>query len=325
MGKLHPLNALVLLASVCLFCSSPTYAEEKRYINIGTGGVTGVYYPAGTSICRLVNKHRKTHGIRCNVESTDGSTYNINAIRAGQLSMGLVQSDVQYDARHGTGTFKEVGPDSGLRAIFALHPEVFTVIAKTSSGIKHIDDLQGKRVSIGNPGSGQRATMEALMAAIGWNRDTFSLAAELKSAKLASALCSDKIDAMIFMVGHPSDAIKQATSSCNSVIVEIMSDKVDRLIAQNSNYQPAEIPGGLYQGNNHSVTSFGVGATLVTSDSTPDDIVYNTVKAVFDNFEEFKKLHPAFAKLNKKQMLTEGLSAPLHPGAIKYYKEVKLM
>jgi uncharacterized protein len=296
-----------------------------EFVTIGTGGVTGVYYPTGGAICRLANKSRKTHGIRCSVESTGGSVYNINTIRAGELDMGVAQSDWQYHAYHGTSKFKSKGKFSGLRAVFSVHPEPFTVVARKDSGIKNFMDLKGKRVNIGNPGSGQRGTMEVLMEALGWSKSTFALASELKSSEQSKALCDNKIDAMVFTVGHPSGSIKEATTSCDTILVEVSGAAVDKLVSDNDFYRTATIPGGMYRGNANDTKTFGVGATFVSSTKTSTNVVYNVVKAVFENFSSFKKLHPAFNNLKKSEMIKDGLSAPLHDGAAKYYKEAGLL
>ncbi|KEA64550.1 TRAP transporter solute receptor, TAXI family precursor [Marinobacterium lacunae] len=299
--------------------------QAQDFITIGTGGVTGVYYPTGGAICRLVNKDRKDHGIRCSVESTGGSGYNINTIRAGELDMGVAQSDVQYNAYHGKEEFADFGPYEDLRSVFSIHPEPFTVVARAGAGIKTFDDLKGKRVNVGNPGSGQRSTVEVLLAAKGWTMDDFALASELKAAEQSKALCDNKIDAMIYTVGHPSGSIKEATTSCDSVIVEVAGPVVDMLVNENPYYRIATIPGGMYRGSDEDVKTFGVGATFVTSANVDANLVYHVVKAVFENFDTFTKLHPAFATLKKEEMISEGLSAPLHEGALKYYKEAGLM
>ena len=301
--------------------AGPTAAAEQQFISIGTGGVTGVYYPTGGAICRLVNKGRKEHGIRCSVESTGGSVYNVNTIREGELDFGVAQSDVQYNAYNGTSQFADQGPFEKLRAVFSVHPEPFTVVARADSGIKTFADLAGKRVNIGNPGSGQRETMEVVMNALGWDKSTFALASELKSAEQSQALCDNKIDAMVFTVGHPSGSIKEATTSCDSIIVPVTGPEIDKLVEDNAYYRKATIPGGMYRGTDEDVETFGVGATFVTSADVPDDVVYVVVKAVFDDFDQFKKLHPAFANLKPEEMIKDGLSAPLHDGAVKYYKE----
>ncbi|RCK45618.1 C4-dicarboxylate ABC transporter substrate-binding protein [Thalassospira profundimaris] len=317
-------SAVVALAGVSMFSTQASAADQK-FITIGTGGVTGVYYPTGGAICRLVNKGRKDHGIRCSVESTGGSVYNINTIRAGELDMGVAQSDIQYYAYNGTGKFEDQGPFKELRAVFSIHPEPFTVVARADSGIKTFDDLKGKRVNIGNPGSGQRDTMDVVMAAKGWSVDDFALASELKPAEQSQALCDNKIDAMIYTVGHPAGSIQEATTACDSVLVDVSGPEIDKLVADNPYYRIATIPGGMYRGNPEDVKTFGVGATFVSSTNTDTDIVYNVVKAVFENFDDFKKLHPAFAVLKKEEMIKDGLSAPLHDGAVKYYKEAGLM
>ena len=296
-------------------------AHAEEFITIGTGGVTGVYYPTGGAICRLVNKGRKEHGIRCSVESTGGSVYNINTIRAGELEFGVAQSDWQYHAFNGTSQFADAGAFEELRAVFSVHPEPFTVVARADSGIANFDDMKGKRVNIGNPGSGARGTMEVVLESKGWTTDDFALASELKPAEQSAALCDNQIDAMVFTVGHPSGTIQEATTACDSVIVAVDGEAIDGLIADNSFYRTATIPGGMYRGNDADVATFGVGATFVTSTAVSDDAVYAVVSAVFDNFEDFKKLHPAFANLKPEEMATAGLSAPLHPGAAKYYKE----
>jgi len=319
-------TGLAVCAGLALALSSaPTFAADQKFVTIGTGGVTGVYYPTGGAICRLVNKTRKIHGIRCSVESTGGSVYNLNTIAAGELDMGVAQSDWQYHAYHGTSKFAKKGPNKKLRAVFSIHPEPFTVVARADSGIKDFKDLKGKRVNIGNPGSGQRGTMEVLMGALGWTNKDFKLASELKSSEQSKALCDNKIDAMVFTVGHPSGSIKEATTSCDAVMVSVTGPEVDKLVADNDYYRTAIIPGGMYRGTDTDTPTFGVGATFVSSSDVPEDVIYNVVKAVFENFDQFKKLHPAFKHLKKEEMIKDGLSAPLHAGAVKYYKEVGLM
>ncbi|MCB1775692.1 MAG: TAXI family TRAP transporter solute-binding subunit, partial [Gammaproteobacteria bacterium] len=321
------INKLALSTALVagLGLGAATTASAQSFITIGTGGVTGVYYPTGGAICRLVNKGRKEHGIRCSVESTGGSVYNLNTIRAGELDMGVAQSDWQYHAYHGTSKFEDQGPNKDLRAVFSVHAEPFTVVARRDSGITTFDDLKGKRVNIGNPGSGQRGTMEVVMQAKGWTNDDFTLVSELKAAEQSQALCDNKIDAMVYVVGHPNGSIKEATTSCDTVLVAVDGPAVDKLVADNSYYRKAVIPGGMYSGSDADVPTFGVGATFVSSTNTPADTVYQVVKAVFENFDDFRKLHPAFGTLKKEEMAKDGLSAPIHDGAAKYYKEAGLM
>lgn len=299
-----------------------TASAQEGVIRIGTGGKTGVYFPAGGAICRLVNRGTKEHGIQCTVESTGGSVYNLKAVRAGSLDFGIAQSDWQYHSYYGTSKFAEETPYTDLRAVFSLHPEPFTVVARADSGIKTFDDLRGKRVNIGNPGSGSRGTMDVLLQAKGWSISDFELVTELKSSEQARAVCEGRIDAMVFTVGHPSGSIKEATTACDTVIVEVAGAEVDALIADNPYYRTAVIPGGMYNGNPDDTKTFGVGATLVTSSKVPDETVYLLVKSVFGKLKRFRRLHPALAILKENEMLQDGLSAPLHDGAIRYYNEM---
>lgn len=299
---------------------APALAQQK-FMTIGTGGVTGVYYAAGGAICRLVNKDRAKHGIRCSVESTGGSVFNVNTIKAGELDLGFAQSDVQYNAVKGQGQFKDSGAYPDLRAVFSVHPEPFTVVARKEASVKAFADFKGRRFNVGNPGSGTRASMEELLVAMGWKLSDFSLASELKADEHGPALCDGKIDGFYYAVGHPSANIQDPTTTCGAQLISLTGPAVDKLVAEKPYYAKATIPAGLYPNNANATTTYGVLATVVASSKTPADTVYNVVKAVFDNFAEFKKLHPALAHLEPEQMLKDGLSAPLHDGAAKYYKE----
>lgn len=298
---------------------------QQEFITIGTGGVTGVYYPTGGSICRLMNANRDEHGIRCSVESTGGSVYNLNTMRQGELDFGVVQSDWQYHAYNGTSRFEDDGPYEGLRAVFSVHPEPVTVVARADSGIEHFDDLRDERVNVGNPGSGQRGTMEVIMEAKGWSMDDFALASELKSAEQAGALCDNKIDAFVFVVGHPSGSIEEATTTCDTRLVEVSGPAIEELVEENPYYSVATIPGGMYRNNPDDTQTFGVRATFVSSTEVSADAVYHLVKAVFEDFDDFRGLHPAFEVLEKEEMVTQSLSAPLHEGAERYYREAGLL
>jgi len=308
--------AVVTLAAAAF--ATPAAAQQK-FVTIGTGGVTGVYYAVGGAICRLVNKDRAKTGIRCSVESTGGSVYNVNTIKAGELDFGMTQSDVQYQDYNGTGAFKE--PDKDLRAVFSVHPEPFTLVARKEANVKQFSDLKGKRVNVGNPGSGTRSAMDELLAAENMKVSDFALASELKADEHGPALCDNKIDAFFYGVGHPSANIQDPTTACGAKLVPLIGPAIDGLVKKYSYYAYATIPGGMYANNAEATKTYGVLATLVTSSKVPADTVYVITKAVFENFDEFKKLHPAFANLDPQHMIKDGLSAPLHEGAVRYYKE----
>ena len=308
-------------AAAALLLAGAASAQDQQFITIGTGGVTGVYYPTGGAICRLVNAGRAEHGLRCSVESTGGSVYNTRTIRQGELDFGVVQSDVQAAALAGTGSFADDGPYPELRALFSIHPEPLHVMARADSGITSVADFPGNRVNVANPGSGTRVLAETLLAYHGISIDDLSLAAEMTSAEQASALCDGNIDATIWAAGLPNGSSQEATSTCDVVILPLEGEEIDRLLAENSAYAPAIIPGGMYPGNPDDIPSWGPRATFVTSADTPDEVVYALVSAVFENFDNFTRLHPAFAQLTPEEMITSGITADLHPGALQYYQE----
>jgi TRAP transporter TAXI family solute receptor len=314
------LAAIVGVALSAGAFTAPVAAQQK-FMTVGTGGVTGVYYAAGGAICRLVNKDRAKHGIRCSVESTGGSVFNVNTIKAGELDLGFAQSDVQYNAAKGVGQFKDAGAYGDLRAVFSVHPEPFTVVARKEANVKTFADFKGKRFNVGNPGSGTRSSMEELIGALGWKMSDFGLAAELKADEHGPALCDGKIDGFFYAVGHPSANIQDPTTSCGAKLVSLTGPAIDKLVADRPYYAKATIPGGMYPGNPDPTQTYGVLATVVSSTKTPADVVYTIVKAVFENFDDFKKLHPALANLKPENMVKDGLSAPLHEGALRYYKE----
>jgi hypothetical protein len=323
------IGLITLIATICLalglVVSPAPVVAKTTFVTIGTGGITGVYYPTGGAIARIVNKKRKVYNIRCTVESTGGSVFNVNAVMAGDLEFGVVQSDRQFQAINGLAEWKDKGPQKDLRAVFTIHPESITLVAADDAGIKTIQDLKGKRVNIGNPGSGQRQnSIDGLKNAnIDYEKD---LKAEgVKAAEAPGLLQDGRIDAFFYTVGHPSGAIKEATAGRRKVhFVPITG--VDNLLKKYPYYAKAFIPIKLYPGatNKSDVQTFGVKATFVTSAKVPDRVVYAITKEVFDNFEDFKKLHPAYQVLTKENML-EGMSAPIHPGAMKYYKEAGMM
>lgn len=297
---------------------------KTQYVTIGTGGITGVYYPTGGAIAKIVNKKRDVYNIRCTVESTGGSVFNVNAVMAGDLEFGVVQSDRQYQAMKGMAEWESKGPQADLRAVFSIHPESVTLVAAEDAKIMDVRDLKGKHVNIGNPGSGQRQNSIDALQAVGLNYESDLDAEGVKAAEAPGLLQDGRIDAFFYTVGHPSGAIKEATAGARKVrFVPITG--IDSLLAQFPYYAKSFVPVKLYPGavNDADVETFGVKATFVTSAKVPDDVVYAITKEVFENFDDFKNLHPAYAVLTKQGML-EGLSAPIHPGAMKYYKEAGL-
>lgn len=316
--KTRPL-AWILGAGLAAGAFAGTAQAQERFVTIGTGGQTGVYYVAGQSICRFVN--RNAENLKCNAPASGGGVANVNGLRSGEFNFGVMQSDHQYKAMKGLEPFQSAGAMDDLRAVMSLQSEVFTVLARADANIDGFDALKGKRVNIGNPGSGQRDTMEEILRVKGWNRSAFSLASELKPAEQASALADNNIDAMTYFVGHPNGAIQEATTTVSARLVPVTGPDIDKLLAETPYYTKAEIPGGLYRGNDQPTPSIGGKAVLSTTAGTDPEVVYQLVKAVFENLDRFKRLHPAFESLAAEDMIKVGLTAPLHEGAERYYKE----
>jgi len=308
-----------------LLCGVQQANAQEKIVTIATGSERGAYYPAGGAICRLINRGRKEHGIRCYAESTVGSIYNIHALRDGENDFAVVQSDWQYNAYTGQGVFADGPAYKDLRSVFSLHSEMFTLAASKASGIKTFNDLKGKRVNMGDRGSGMRAIMQELMEEKGWTRQSFRNPTELKPADAAKALCDNKIDAMVFTAGHPNGLIQEITNDCGAVLIPVEGKEIDALLKDNPYYARTAIPGGMYKGNPQNTPTFGVRATLVTRADEDEEVVYQLTKSVFENFDSFKTLHFVFATLDKERMVYSGLTAPLHPGAIRYYREAGLL
>ncbi|MDI3324358.1 TAXI family TRAP transporter solute-binding subunit [Pontibacterium granulatum] len=301
---------------------APTHADN-RIISLGTGGITGLYYPAGGALCRLVNLTREQHGIRCEVRSTPGSVTNLQQVSDGSLDMGIAEAGQLFNARQGAGKFDK--PDPELRALINLFPEYISILSRSDSGIERFADLQGKRINIGKDGSSQRITLSMLMDARGWQLDDFSQVHQLAPANQAEALCQNKIDATLYVVGHPSGAIKESLRDCNSRLISLSKDDVDTLTRKNPHYQPLVISGKLYGDGHEDVHTVGVNATLFARADMPDAVAYAMVKSLFTQFERFRRLHPAFVNLKVEDMVQTPLAAPRHPGAERYFKEVGLL
>jgi TRAP transporter TAXI family solute receptor len=316
-----PMGKKIATATLISMLSIPAFAAE--FITIGTGGVTGTYYPTGGAICRLVNQYKKETKIRCSVESTGGSVYNVNTIKNGELDFGIVQSDIVYQASRGEGAFKDAAIPK-LKSVMAIYPELLTLVTRKDANINKLIDVKGKRINLGNPGSGNEATALTLFDESGIKKNDLKFAGALKASEMPDALRDNKIDGYFYMVGHPTANIQDAANSVDVKIVPIEGANVDTLIKKYPYFAKANVPGGIYKGNDADIPTFGVKAVLVTSDDVSEDAVYTVVKAILENFDEFKKLHPAYSQITKKSLL-DGLSAPLHEGAKKYFQEAGLL
>lgn len=311
----------IIATTLLVVLAIPLFAAQ--FITIGTGGVTGTYYPTGAAVCKLVNKYKKNTKIRCSVESTGGSVYNINTLKNSELDFGIAQSDIVYQASKGIKKFKDEKVEN-LRSVMAIYPELFTLVTRKDANINKIMDIKNKKINLGNPGSGNEATSLALFNAIGLKKSDLSFAGALKASKMPDALIDNKIDGYFYMVEHPTANIKDAANSVDVKITAITGEKVDTFVKANPYFVKADVPGGIYKNNPTATSTFGVKAVLVSTSDVSNNTVFTVVKAILENFDTFKKLHPAYANITKKSLL-DGLMAPIHDGAKEYYKKVGLI
>jgi uncharacterized protein len=318
--RLVPAIAIVTVVTAVLPFS--LRAANEVFASMGTGELSGIYYPVGKAICEIVNHDLRTDGVRCSAETTPGSVYNIEALQSGELEFGIVQSDVQYDAYTGEGPW--IGRAfRSLRSVVSLYPELVTVIVRANSQIHDLADLAGRRVNVGSEGSGTRATWDEIEAAVGWHDAKRVHPVALRVDATTSALCSGEIDANLMIGGHPSPLVAAQQAACPVNFVAIDGPAIDKLVHDHPYYQTGTIGGSAY-GVTAQVPTFGVRATLVTSASVDARVVAVIAKELLTHLAELRALHPALAGLTAGEMIKDGLTAPLHPGAAQVYKELEL-
>ena len=310
--------AVALAAGALAACTAVIHRPD---VAIGTGSPSGLYYPLGDSICRLFNLEAAPHGRRCVAAPSAGPVANIESLRSGRTDIGIVQSDVLADAAAGAGPFAARGPDAGLRVLFTGHAEAFTLVARRELGVRNAAGLRGMRINMGSPGSGEQLAMARVMAALGVTRADFADVRELSRAEQRRALCDNELDAIVYSVGHPSGLIRDALRMCRGVPVEVSGPPIDAMLARHPEYERTVIPGGTYVDNPADVQTLGVRAVIVTTTRLSNGMAYEITKAVFDNFEDFRRLHPLFAMLSTGDMVGGAGRVPIHPGAARYYRE----
>lgn len=299
--------------------------KKPSHMYLGTGSVQGVYFPIGGVICRLLNRHKELHNLRCTLESTGGSIYNLRELRKGNFDLVVAQSDWQYHAYKGSSTFEKDGPNEELRAVFALEADPLALIVKKGSGIATFDDLAGRVVSFGYGRSLQHRVINDLLAVKGWNDDNFKDVRRMSDTKQVGELCLGKVEAILLLSSSLNDYLKDIADGCELQLLPIEGDEVAQVIKQKPYYRTGKILDNLPIEQDGSVMSFGLGATFVASESTSPKAIYHVVKEVAESFRDFKSLHPSLATLDKSELPHAGISIPLHPGAIRYYKEARLL
>ena len=315
----RPLSLTAIFLSVAF--AHHTAQAQSKFATIGTGGITGVYYAAGGALCRVVNRDRATNGIRCSVEATPGSLVNIDSLKRNSINFAIVQGDLHFQAVKGEGAFAKNGAQENLRSVLSLHPEALTILSGKDVGAKGIDDLKGRRFSLGMLGSGGRATTEKLLQLSNWKNTDFGAVTERTADEQGHALCENKIDGFAYVVGHPAPNVMRTIKDCGATLIAVEGPGVAVLLKEFPYYVKADIAGGIYPNHGNAVPTVGMLASLVTTDSVPDAMVYAVVKSVFANIDELRGLHPALARLDPKKMVSDGLIAPIHPGALQFYKE----
>lgn len=320
----YPFTAAIM-ASAVAGCMAVSVALAPTPVTLATGVPGGLYHPVGNAICRIFNLVSEYQERPCVAVKSEGSVMNIRRVESGESTFGLSQTDVAYAAFHGEGPFSAAGPDPKLRLLITLYPEAFTVVARADTGIRDFQDLRGRRIGIGKSGAGYTFTRDTILAFYGWTISDPDRVLELGPADQNQALCSNKVDAIIFEAGHPNGLTQEATTGCPARLVRVAGPPIDRLLAAHPYYVATVIPGGMYAGNPDDVPTIGTQAVLVTSSDQPDALAYAVVKAVFENFADFRRLHPALAALDMKRMVPSEAVVPIHPGALAYYREAGLV
>jgi uncharacterized protein len=314
--------ATSLLAS----CLTPITIAERAPVTIATADPSAIYYPVGNALCRMVNLATADDPAkRCQAIVSEGAVANVEKIRSGEATFGLTQSDLAYGAFRGEGPFAAIGPDRDLRTVIALHRESFTVIARAESSIHDFEDLRGKRIGIGKSGAGYTFTRDVVLRFHGWTISDFNRALELGPTEQNETLCDNQVDAIIFEAAHPDGLTQEATSGCHARLVHVAGPPIDELMAAHAYYIASIIPGGMYDGNLADTPTFGTQTVLVASAQQPDDLAYAVVRAVMENFADFRRLHPALRLLEKKDMVPSEVVMPIHPGALRFYREAGLL
>lgn len=312
---------LNLMLTVCIIYTSPIQALD--FFTIGTGAVTGTYYPTGGTICRFVNKKKAETKLHCSLEATGGSVYNINSLMSGNLDLAIAQSDVIYQAHNGIGRYAD-NPFPDLRAVMAIYPELLALVVNQAAGIEKLQDIHDKRINIGNPGSGNEATAKILLEEANIKLEDLALAEKLTATECPRALQDKKIDGYFYMVGHPTANIREAANLVDIDILPLAGEMVDSMIKKYPYFSKGIIPGEVYNGIEEEVPSFGVKAVLITHVNESDNVVKIILESVVNNFEAFKRLHPSYQTITKES-LVEGVSAPLHPAAEAFFEKEGLL
>lgn len=299
--------------------------DKISHLLMGTGSVQGAYFPIGGVICRLVNRNKHLHKIRCSLESTSGSIANLRDLEQQKFDLVFAQSDWQYHAYNGSSTFKKDGPNANLRAVFALEADPLALLVKQDSEIQSFDDLSGKKVSFGYTRSLQHRIINDYLEAKQWSNKNFEEVRPMSDQRQVREICENELQAILLLSSSLSDRLSNLASDCKLRMLPIEGEEVKQVIAQKPYYRTAKVLRGMFLESDQEIMSFGLGATAIASQNTSPKAIYHIVKEVAENFNDFKSLHPSLAALDKRELSHAGIAIPLHPGAIRYYQEARLL
>lgn len=326
--KVRSVSDTMLFSKLCaagcvllLALQACTVVQYRPEVVIGTGRPGSVDFALGDSICRLFNLELPARGLRCAAYPSQSPVANIESLHARRSDIGIVQSDILSDAITGRGPFAASGPDSELRVLFTGQTQAFTIVARRELAIREASELRGTRINLGSPGSGERVSMNRVMAALGFSRTDFAAARELPLAQQHAAFCANELDAIVYTVGHPSGLVEDVIRTCGGALVEVSGPPIERLLASHSEYTGSTIPANTYPSNPEPIATIGVRTAIITTARLPEPIAYEIAKAVFENSDDFRRLHPAFATLLPRDMVPSAEGVPVHPGAVRYYRE----
>jgi uncharacterized protein len=303
-----------------------TQAKPAPAVLVGTGLPSGVYFAVGNAVCRLAQRTPpKTSAadhdrLQCGVQATGGTVANIDALRSGAMDLALLQSDGAFNAAQGLGRY-EGKPFRKLRSVFSLHAEPLQLLALRSERIGSFLDLKGRKVNIGPKGTAQHEMLTELFRLHKMDAGSFAQVLTLPSSQQVQAMCDGDVEALGMMIGFPNAGFARAMRDCNAQLINADTEAIRRLIAGKPYFSEVRLPKGTYPSMPGDITTFGVLAVLHTTSDVSADTVYRLVRRVFEQLDDLRAMHPALRQLDPQQMIRAGLTAPMHEGALTYYRE----